>query len=217
MTRTLIALGTAALLTIPAQAQMLNLPVINSGISTGIGIAADVGFPNQDAGKGTALGATGQLGLGPFGVTGSVATYNPQGDGGSITSVGGTANLKIFGGPLIPLSVTLQAGAARWKVDGLIGDITTLHVPVGVGVALVIPNPALAIKPWLAPRLDFTRISATGLDSNNDVNFGFSAGVDFTLLSGLGFRAAYDYVKADGATPSVFSLGAKYVLKVPGL
>jgi hypothetical protein len=67
-----------------------------------------------------------------------------------------TGNLKIFGGPLIPVSVTLQAGAAydqQSESTILGGDISskTWHVPVGVGIALTIPNPVFSIKPWLAP------------------------------------------------------------------
>ena len=50
-------------------AQVRGLPVRNAGIGTGIGIAADIGFPNGDAGKGVAFGASGQIGLGPLGVS----------------------------------------------------------------------------------------------------------------------------------------------------
>src|SRR5262245_15686986 len=91
-----------------ATGQVDGLPVRNAGVGTGIGIAADVGFPNADMGKGTAFGATGFVGLGPLGVTASVSRWNPAGDGDALTSVGATLNLKVFGGPLIPLSLTMQ-------------------------------------------------------------------------------------------------------------
>jgi hypothetical protein len=183
-------------------AQVVGLPVRNAGVGTGIGIAADVGFPNGDAGKGIAVGATGAIGLGPLGITGSVATWNPKGPGESISSVGVTGNLKIFGGPLIPFSVTAQAGAARFKENGE----TNWHVPVGIGVALTIPNPVFSIKPWLAPRLDLVRTNAGGTGSTV-TDFGISGGVDFGFLSGFTVRAMYDRVSRDGATPSVLSLG----------
>ena len=38
-------------------AQVAGLPVRNAGIGTGIGLAADLGFPNAAMGKGVAIGA----------------------------------------------------------------------------------------------------------------------------------------------------------------
>jgi hypothetical protein len=207
----LVALGAAGS-TGGLAAQVFGLPVRNAGVGTGIGIAADVGLPNESYGKGIAFGATGAIGLGPLGVTGSVANYNPKGSGGSITSVGATGNLKVLGGPLIPLSVTLQAGAARYKIAGE----TNWHLPVGLGVALTIPNPAFSIKPWLAPRVDIVRRTdspafldrAAGGSSSTEANFGISGGVDLGFLSGLAVRVMYDRVSVRrGLTPSVLSLG----------
>ncbi|HEV2290961.1 MAG TPA: hypothetical protein VGR60_03910, partial [Gemmatimonadales bacterium] len=74
----------------PASAQVAGLPVFNSGIGTGIGINADVGFPNQDAGKGSAYGLTGSVGLGPLGITATVASRKPNGASSSTTWLGGT-------------------------------------------------------------------------------------------------------------------------------
>lgn len=199
-------------------AQVRFLPVRNAGVGTGIGIAADVGFPNAAAGKGLAFGATGAIGLGPLGVTGTVAHYNPKGAGPSINSAGVTGNLKIFGGPLIPVSVTFQAGAAYDRQSGtsIEGDglaTKTWHVPVGVGLALTIPNPAFSIKPWLAPRVDVIRSThsdggtATQV-SDTRAKLGISGGVDLGFLSGLAVRVMYDRVSyGNKVTPSVLSLG----------
>ncbi len=182
-------------------AQVAGLPVRNAGVGTGIGIAVDAGFPNGAYGKGWAIGATGAAGLGPFGVTASVSHWKPTG-ASSVNSVGATANLKIFGGPLVPLSVTLQAGAARTHE----GITTTWHAPVGLGLALVIPNPVFSIKPWVAPRVDVARTTTSGSTSSTDTHFGISAGVDLGFLSGISFRAMYDRVQGDGH-PSILSLG----------
>ena len=193
--------------------QVAGLPVRNAGIVTGIGLAADVGFPNAHSGKGTAFGATGAVGLGPVGLTASVARWKPSG-GDAVTSVGGTGNLRVFGGPLIPLAVTLQGGIGRFRqstIEG--GTLTSLHVPVGLGIGLTIPNPAFGIKPWIAPRLDLlhtseTGGSVTGTVGDTEVHFGISGGVDVSFLSGLSVRAMYDRVQAGpGAHPSVLSLG----------
>ena len=209
----LVALGCGALSSrLPAQ--VLGLPVRNAGIGTGIGIAGDLGFPNGDAGKGLAAGVSGTVGLGPLGVSATLARYDPKGAGDAITSVGGTGNLKIFGGPLIPLAVTLQAGGARWSgstTEG--GDLTTLHGTLGLGIGLTIPNPVFSIKPWLAPRLDLLRTkesggSVSGSVTHTDTNLGLSGGVEFGFLIGLTARVMYDRVWAgNGVHPGVLSLG----------
>jgi hypothetical protein len=218
----LAAAGLALGLTLAAgsaQAQVRGIPVYNSGIATGIAIYGDVGFPNAEAGKGTALAISGRAGFGPLGATAMLSTFNPDGAGDSELSVGGSLNYKVFGGPLIPLSVTLQGGIGYSKPDNgfLPGqDVNELRFPVGVGFALTIPNPALAIKPWIAPRIDIVRRSGGG-QSDTESNFGLGGGLELNLLSGLGVHAAYDRVFIDGADASVFGLGAHYSFRIPGL
>jgi hypothetical protein len=194
-----------------AAAQNPGLPVVNSGVSTGFTLAADVGFPSDDAGGGTALGATGKVGLGPLGVTATISSWKPDGDE-RYTSFGGTGNLKIFGGPLIPFAVTFQAGAGYTKD----GSTTLWHFPVGLGLSIKIPTTVIGLKPWVAPRLDVSRVS-TPTGSNTDNHFGFSAGVELNLLSGLGFQVAYDRVSIKGQSPTIYSVGIHYGLSVPGL
>lgn len=205
----------------PAAAQNPGLPVYNLGVPRGIGLYGDVGFPNAAAGKGTAYGATARAGFGAIGVTATLSALNPDGPAGSDVSVGGTLNYKLLGGPLVPLSVTLQGGVSYAKPgSGLLpnDEITAYHFPVGIGFALVIPNPALAIHPWLAPRLDILRTSSTSGGSNTDTNFGLSGGLELNLLNGFGLQAAYDRVFLKGAgDPSTFGIGAHYTFRVPGL
>ncbi|HEX2451508.1 MAG TPA: hypothetical protein VHJ69_10215 [Gemmatimonadales bacterium] len=203
-----IALGLAPSLT----GQVVGLPVYNAGIPAGIGIYGDVGFPNDAAGDGVAYGITGRLGAGAFGATASLALFNPEGPGDQLTSVGGTLDYKIFGGPLVPLTVTLQGGAGYAKED----DSKFYRYPVGLGFALTIPNPALAIKPWLAPRLDIAHVS-NPLTSDTETNFGISGGVELNLLSGFGLHASYDRVFADIDDPAIFAAGLHYTFRVPGL
>lgn len=200
-----------------AQAQVAGvtgLSVHNSGVSSGLTIGAEVGFPDADYGKGTAYGVRGALGLGPFGVSAVVSRWDPKVGGiGSQMGLGGFLNLKVFGGPLIPLSVTLQGGAEYTDNDG----VKLLHAPVSLGFALKIPNPALAIKPWLAPRLDIVKRSGSIPNDDTETNFGLSGGVDFNLLGGIGFGVSYDRTFGDGMNPSVLSIGASYTIKIPGL
>jgi hypothetical protein len=202
-----------------AGAQVNGIPVYNSGIPTGIAIYGDIGFPNTDAGKGRALALSGRAGFGPLGATAILSTFNPDGPGDSKVAVGGTLNYKVFGGPLIPLSVTLQGGIGYSKPDaGFLpsDEVNEFRFPIGVGFALTIPNPALAIKPWIAPRVDIVRQSGDGL-SETESNFGLGGGVELNLLSGLGLHAAYDRVFTDGGDPSVFGFGAHYAFRIPGL
>jgi hypothetical protein len=201
-----------------AAAQVRGIPVYNSGVPGGIALYGDVGFPDQEAGKGTAFALSGRAGFGPFGATAILSTFNPDGSGNNTVSVGATLNYKLFGGPLIPLSVTLQSGIGYSKPDdGLLpGDETELRFPVGLGFALTIPNPVLAIRPWIAPRVDVVRFSGGGL-SDTQTNFGLGGGVELNLLSGFGVHAAYDRVFLDGGDPSVFGLGAHYAFRIPGL
>jgi hypothetical protein len=203
----------------PLPAQVRGLPVYNSGISSGIALYGDVGFSNEDAGKGTAFALTGRGGFGPFGATAIFSTFNPDGPAESDLAVGATLNYKVFGGPLIPLSVTLQGGIGYSKPEvGLLpgNEVNEYRFPVGLGFALTIPNPALAIRPWIAPRLDIIRTSAGG-SSDTETNFGLGGGLELNTLGGFGLHAAYDRVFLDGGDPSVFGLGAHYAFRIPGL
>lgn len=199
----------------PAAAQVAGLPVFNSGVGTGIGIYADAGFPNADAGKGHTYGLTGTVGLGPLGITATVASNKPDG-GTSDTWLGATANIKLFGGPLIPVSVNAQVGAGfASNIQG--GGIDVINVPFGLGIVANIPSPALSIKPWIAPRMEYMRVK-NGSGTNSQTKFGLSAGVNLGLAMGLTIRAAYDTIKLDGGlSPSTFSIGVGYAIHVPGL
>jgi hypothetical protein len=202
-----------------AAAQVRGIPVYNAGIPRGIGIYGDVGFSNDEAGGGTGYAVTGRAGFGVFGATAMLSSYNPDGPGDSDVSVGATLNYRVFGGPLVPLAVTLQGGIGYAKPESGIVDLdaTELRFPVGVGFALTIPNPVLAIKPWLAPRLDIVRTSLEDADANTDTNFGLSGGLELNTLGGFGLHATYDAIFAEGGTPGVFGIGAHYTFRVPGL
>jgi hypothetical protein len=203
-----------------AAAQVRGIPVYNAGVPRGIGVYGDVGFPNDEAGGGTAYAVTGRAGFGPIGATAMLSSYNPDGPADSDLSVGATVNYRLFGGPLVPLAVTLQGGVGYAKPEiGALPDeyITELRFPVGVGFTLTIPNPVLAIKPWLAPRLDIVRRSADGVDAQTDSEFGLSGGIELNTLGGFGLHATYDAIFAEGRTPGVFGVGAHYTFRVPGL
>lgn len=190
------------------------------GVARGFALYGDVGFPNDEAGGGTVYGVTGRAGFGQLGASATLSSFNQDGPGGGEVSVGGTLNYKLLGGPLVPLSVTLQGGVSYLKLgEGFLpgDDVSLYRFPVGIGFALVIPNPVLSIHPWLAPRIDINYQTA-GAASNTDTNFGLSGGLELNLLNGFGVQAAYDRVFAkDVADPATFGIGAHYAFRVPGL
>lgn len=200
--RALLTLGAVVSTAMPMTAQVLGLPVMNNGTSTGINLGADVGFANSNYfGGGTGVGARASLGLGFFGVTGMVSHFSPKGEGDGASSVGAAGTLRLLGGPLVPFRVTMQAGIGRWSFSG----VHFTHVPISLGISATIPNPAFAIKPWIAPRIDILHTDLA--DAGSETHFGISGGIDVSLLNGLSIRAAYDRVSADEGRPSIFSLG----------
>lgn len=200
------AVAAFAALLLPAQplaAQVSGLPVFNSGVPRGIYVAGDYGFPE---GGGNTLAATGAIGLGMLGFTGTIGSFSPGSSGSSDAVYGGTANLRIIGGPLIPFFVNLQAGVGYGDLAGY----KTTHVPVGVGVGLTIPLPIFGLKPWFAPRWDYTTVS--GLGSGDNSRFGYSAGLDISFIFGLGLRTAYDWIDTGTGSATTWSVGAKWAL-----
>src|SRR5688572_13688398 len=213
-----VGLVLAGAFTSDAAAQVRGIPVYNSGIPSGIGVYGDVGFPDTDAGKGRAFAASGRAGFGAFGVTAILSTFDPEGQGDSELSVGASLNYKLFGAPLTPLSITLQGGIGYSKPEsGFLPneEVDELRFPVGVGMALTIPNPSLTIKPWIAPRVDIVKVSGSGV-SETESNFALGGGLELNLINGFGLQAAYDRVFLDGSDPSVFGFGAHYTFRVPG-
>ncbi len=207
--RTLPALA-AALLALPAVvvAQGAGLPLMNSGVSSGVMVAADVGFPDDQLGGGTAYGASANVGFGILGLGAQVVRHAWEGEGvDGTTSIGGTASVRLFGGPLVPFRVHAQVGYAGWdiQIDDIAG-ISQTRGTASIGFAATIPVPAFAIKPWLAPRIQRTE---TG--GNSFTEYGVSGGIDIGFLNGMSIRGAYDrtWIDRDGftATPGILSVG----------
>lgn len=211
------------LLAAPAAAQVRGLPVYNPGVPSGIGLYGDVGFANENAGKATTLGVTARAGFGPLGVTATVGRWNPAAAGADTrTVVGGTGNLRLFGGGILPVSLTLQGGYARLTLPGA-GAGTggrEERIPVGLGLAVSVPSPVVTIKPWIAPRLDVVRArvgTGTLAVTETETNFGASGGIEVNTITGFGLHVAYDYVRVNGANAGTFGVGLHAGIKIPGL
>lgn len=201
------AVALVAALVLPAAglvAQVAGLPVVNNGYVSGMSVAADVGLPNDAAGGGSALGGHVTFGAGMIGLTASVSRHDPD-VGESVWASGGAATVRLFGGPLVPFRVTAQAGAAVWDPGP---QTRVLHVPLSLGLTATIPNPAFAIRPWLAPRFDIARTTVNGVGESS-TEFGISGGIELGFLNGLRLRAAYDRLFGSG-DPAILAFGLGY-------
>jgi hypothetical protein len=203
------AIPLAALAT-AAQAQLAGIPVYyNPRGGTGVGIAANLGFPDNNSGGGTAYGVAGSFGAGPVTLTGMVGAWKGTGFTSSQTSFGGNIAYRLFGGGLIPIAIAVQAGYGTVKIPlpAPFPTTTVNTIPVGVGISF--DPPLFPLKPWIAPRMDFT--SSGGASTSK---FRISGGVNFNLLLGLGVHAAVDYTPS---TPSamILGIGAHFNFHVP--
>jgi hypothetical protein len=199
-------------------AQLPGIAHRNAGVARGLQLAGEVGFPNAETVDGAAFGATAAFGVGLIGITATVTTWATDWGLGSGSireyAVGATGNYRLLGGPLVPLSVTLQAGVGRWTETIVMADIAAeervTSVPVGLGFALTIPSPVVSFRPWLAPRLQWTDRSGVG----STTNFALGGGLDLGFINGTSIRGAYDRVFTDGQDRSVWSVGLAHSLGV---
>lgn len=209
----------AITLAVPRQldAQGLGLPVRNAGLPRGLLVAADVGVPNDASGIGTTVGASAGIGLGLLGLT-ATAARTDRSDQDAVHSVGATANLRLIGGPLVPFSATVQAGIGRWTLGTSIegDDVTTTSYPIGIGLGWTIASPIVSLKPWLAPRLQWLRVSESGGQggATESTDAAISGGVDLGFINGVTVRGMYDRVLNDGIDASVWSVGLGYSLRI---
>ena len=199
-----------------AAAQVAGIPYyVNPRGGTGFSAAANLGFAED--GKGMAL--TGGLGAGPLYITATAGQFNPDSSGAdNVTTFGGTAGMKLFGGPLIPLTIGVQAGAGYYSTGSGATESKLVSIPVAVGIGLNLP--LFPLKPWVAPRVQFDRATnpgTTGSTTSSTTRMGISAGADFNLLLGLGFHAAVDYILEKDNSPSstTFGVGAHFNFRVP--
>jgi hypothetical protein len=202
-------------LTTAARAQLSGIPVyFNPRGGVGIGVAGDLGFPNDSAGGGTAYGVAGSLGTGSLTLTGLVGSRSFKG-GSAQPSFGGNASLRLLGGGFLPAAVAVQAGFGTIKASG----VRTSTIPVGLGVSL--DPPLFPLKPWIAPRWEFTTVSGLPGGTVNTSSFRVSAGVNFNLLLGLGLHAAVDWgqvpakLKASKPSALIIGVGAHFNFHVP--
>ena len=111
-----LALGSSA------SAQLTNVPVfVNPSVGT-VYLAGDFSTGvNDESGKNTAVAFRTALGIGPVTIGGSVGLVNPF-EGVAVgreleTQYMGNIALRVFGGGLLPVSLSLQGGVGVLKLD----------------------------------------------------------------------------------------------------
>ena len=225
----------SSLLASPAVAQMNSIPVyFNPKGGTGLMVAADLGRGiNPESGKNTAVAFRTALGIGPVTIGGSVGLVNP--DEGVLvgreleSQYMGNIALRLFGGGLLPVSLSLQGGVGVLDISDLGTKVVT--VPIGLGIGFSVPTPGFSFDPWFAPRYTMVRNDDDAFPETVTQNgFGISAGVNLNFLMGLGLHIAGDWQKnptefITGTTtptvletkPFVFGIGLNYTFRIPGL
>jgi hypothetical protein len=209
MKRLTIVLALAGFAVTPAAAQWVGMPMWNSPKGgTGVTVSGDLAMPNENAGKGTAFGARGTLGLANLSVTAGLASWKPDGAADSYTSIGGNAAFRVMGGSLLPVAINLQVGGAT--VGEANGQPSLLRVTAGGGIAASVPTPGISIEPYLSLTNRWYKYSGIDIESN----FGWTIGANANFGM-LGVHLAYDSESAPGGSRGILAIGAHIQLKAP--
>jgi len=208
MQRGFMVLVCTLLIAAPAAAQWLGMPVWNSPKGgTGIGLYADYGSGNDDAGNATTYGLRGSASFGPIMVTLGYTSADADLANDNNNSFGGNVAFRLIGGSLSPVAVNIQGGAAR--IGEANGVAAFTRATLGGGVSASLPLP-LSIEPYLSltNRWYF-------LDGSDESNFGWTLGANASFGM-FGGHLAYDSESFNGGTAGVFGIGAHVSLRMPG-
>lgn len=220
-----LACGVLALSLIaqPATAQFYGNPTYAVVYGTGFTILGDYGRGlNDDSGKPNYFGGRAALGLPILSLWAGGGVYKPEGEGAeSQATFGGGATLNLVKGPLVPVTVGIQAGVGFESAET--GNKIT--VPAGALLAINVPSPTVDVKPWIMPRVELQRLSPDVGESSSEVGFGVSGGLDVTLPTGFGFHIAGDWrsitvgegVAEITSKPFLLGGGIHYKVAIPSL
>ena len=215
-----------------ASAQLYSMPVyVSPAFGTGVGVFGDFGTGLNDDAKllggdsPMAYGGHVILGLSKFQIMGGAMYVDPKVTGADKElSFGGNLGLTLYRTPASLLVVNVQAGAGYVKFgDATTGEVKQWNFPIAVGISANVPVVGAFVEPWIAPRVQIFSSSVTGFDSETDVGFGVSGGINANLLLGLGAWAALDWysVKFGDSTestqPMTLGAGLYFKFSVPSL
>lgn len=215
-----------SLVAAPIMAQAPGIPIMNLGFSRGFTLGSMVGFNRASAGDGTGFLVSGTAGFRRIAVGGFVSGLSGSAlSTKTLVARGATLAFKVAGGPLVPVAITLLTGAGYFAPGS--GLTTNWRVPVGLGISWTIPQPSVALKLWVSPRLDYSRVRgpdpladpAPGAPvprrTTTETDFGLSGGVNLGFLNGFGLDLAVDrrFTNGPGSKPASLGLGASYHFK----
>ena len=225
-----VPIGAALLLVIlaqPAAAQLNSMPVhFSPKGGTGFTLYGDFGKGmNDESGKNTAFGARAVLGVSAISLGVGVGTVNAGIGGVDENSFQwmGMAAFRIFGGGVLPVALSVQAGYGRLAPSDTTAEV---NVPVGVGVSVSAPVPGFKLELWGAPRFSVRKVTVNDA-TETQTGFGLSAGINVGFSIGLGGYVALDWANLSdesdgdfpliGRSPTVLGVGLSFNIKLPGL
>ncbi len=210
----------------PATAQMygfINYPAIGG---VGVKISGDYGRGlNDESLKSNYFGGRAELGLPFVNFWAGIGSFKAGdefvvGENSSEISYGGGAAFNLLKGPLVPVRVSVQAGAGFLSREGS----SQLTVPFGLSAAINVPTPGVGIVPWAYAFAEYQRVSPDAADSMSEIGFGISGGLEVNLPMGLGIYAALEWSTVDWGegpdtrvSPLFLGAGLTYKIQVPTL
>ena len=208
-----LALGLAAE---SASAQLAGNPVY--AINPGVGVTLNGDFGrgiNDESGKTQFYGGRVVLGVPMLSFWVGGGLWDPRTGADKEVTLGGGAAINLIKAPVLPVALTLQAGAATVSCGD---DCTTISGVVGPALKVNVPNPAIGIEPWIMPRFQFCRDSDAGT-SDTDTGVGVSGGVNINMPMGLGLHVVADWSSSGdpAVKPLVGGIGLHYKIAVPSL
>ena len=193
-TRFVFSIAAVALLVAtPATGQLTNTPVLAlaSGDADGVN-SVGAGYArglNDQSRKLDTFGAGFARGMETvsFGVYGAYVLSGITGVDDEVSLAGSVA----YHVPMAddsPVSVSLQTG-----IGWINRTSSVLNFPVGVAIQGSTQAGSVAVRPWVMPRVQWTRVGGVGIiPSSTEADFGASGGVGFVSQGGFGFGVAAD-------------------------
>ncbi len=119
-------------------------------------------------------------------------------------SFGGQIAYNVVNDPDQPVGVGIQGGIEWMSVDNTPENVTLWNFPVGVSLSGSTEAGSMAVRPWVMPRVQWTRVGdgGSGAGSSTDTDFGASAGVSGTTEGGFGIGLSIDWLNTDDGTGS---------------
>ena len=133
------------------------------------------------------------------------------------------------------VALNLVRGSLRrysLSIEGGYGDNEfSQDIPIGIGVALEVDQPAFALEPWAGLRAHIRRSDVPALGRETNVGIGISAGLNASTgvltklgipLPGFGLHLSADYLNIaqpfseDRDGTLLFNLGLNYLFKMKG-